>query len=39
LDIFQQYEMNDAFSFANRMQQFRSVKVFEIIYLKMPSGG
>lgn len=39
LDIFQQYEMNDAFSFANRMQQFRSVKAFEIIYLKIPSVG
>ena len=23
LDIFQQYEMNDAFTFANRLQQFR----------------
>ncbi|PTQ10052.1 TIGR02688 family protein [Sphingomonas oleivorans] len=34
LDIFQQYEMNDAFSFSNRLQQFRSVKAFEIIYLK-----
>lgn len=34
LDIFQQYEMNDAFSFANRLQQFRSVKAFEIIYLR-----
>lgn len=34
LDIFQQYELNDAFSFANRLQQFRSVKAFEVIYLK-----
>lgn len=33
LDIFQQYELNDAFSLANRLQQFRSVKAFEIIYL------
>lgn len=33
LDIFQQYELNDAFSFANRLQQFRSVKAFEVIYL------
>lgn len=34
LDIFQQYELNDAFSFANRLQKFRSVKAFEVIYLK-----
>jgi len=33
LDIFQQYELNDAFSFSNRLQQFRSVKAFEVIYL------
>ena len=33
LDIFQQYELNDAFSLANRLQQFRAVKAFEIIYL------
>lgn len=33
LDIFQQYELNDAFSFANRLQQFRSLKAFEVIYL------
>ena len=37
LDIFQQYEMNDAFSLANRLQQFRSVKAFEIIYLRTVS--
>jgi ATP-dependent Lon protease len=34
LDIFQQYELNDSFSFANRLQQFRSVKAFEVIYLR-----
>ena len=34
LDIFQPYEMNEAFAFANRMQQFRSCKGFEITYLK-----
>lgn len=34
LDIFQQYEMNDAFSFANRLQQYRAVKAFEVIYLR-----
>ena len=34
LDIFQRYEMNDAFSLSNRLQEFRSAKAFEITYLK-----
>jgi ATP-dependent Lon protease len=34
LDIFQAYEMNDAFSLSNRQQQHRSCKAFEITYLK-----
>lgn len=34
LDIFQQYDMNNAFVFANRLQQFRSCKAFEITYVK-----
>ena len=34
LDIFQKYEMNDAFSLANRLQAFRQLKAFEITYLK-----
>ena len=34
LDIFQQYDMNDAFSFANRMQQFRLCKAFEVTFIK-----
>jgi len=34
LDIFQPFEMNNAFSFANRQQRFRSVKAFEVIYLR-----
>lgn len=34
LDIFQQYDMNDAFSFANRMQQFRLCKAFELTFIK-----
>lgn len=38
LDIFQQYELNDAFSLTNRLQQFRSVKAFEVIYL-LKTGG
>jgi len=35
LDIFQQYEMNDAFTFANRMQQYRSCKAFEVTFIKV----
>ncbi|OWV68076.1 ATP-dependent Lon protease [Rhizobium sp. R339] len=34
LDIFQQYPMNDAFSLANRLQEHRAVKQFEITYLR-----
>lgn len=33
LDIFQHYEMNDAFALANRLQQHRSCKAFEITYV------
>ena len=38
LDIFQHYDMNDAFAFANRLQQFRSCKAFEITYLRTKSS-
>ena len=34
LDIFQKYEMNDAFSITNRLQKFRRVKSFEVTYIK-----
>ncbi|MFH0725169.1 MAG: BREX system Lon protease-like protein BrxL [Pseudomonadota bacterium] len=34
LDIFQHYEMNDAFTFANRLQQYRSCKAFEATFIK-----
>lgn len=34
LDIFQQYSMNDAFSLANRLQEQRSLKQFEVTYLR-----
>ena len=34
IDIFQQYDMNDAFSFSNRLQQFRQCKAFEVTYIK-----
>ena len=32
LDIFQSYEMNNAFNFANRLQQFRACKPFGVTY-------
>ena len=35
LDIFQQYAMGDAFSLANRLQEYRSCKAFEVTYIKM----
>jgi ATP-dependent Lon protease len=35
LDIYQHYEMNDAFAFANRLQQYRTCKAFEVTYLKV----
>jgi ATP-dependent Lon protease len=34
LDIFQHYEMNDCFTFANRLQQFRQCKAFEVTFLR-----
>lgn len=34
LDIYQQYAMNDAFTLANRLQEYRSCKAFEITYIK-----
>jgi ATP-dependent Lon protease len=34
LDIFQHYELNDPFSFANRLQQYRSCKAFEVTFMK-----
>lgn len=33
LDIFQPYEMNDAFAFANRLQQHRPCKGFEMTFI------
>lgn len=35
LDIFQHYEMNEAFAFANRLQQFRSSKAFEVTFIRL----
>lgn len=34
LDIFQHYEMNDSFTFSNRLQQFRPCKAFEVTFIK-----
>ena len=34
LDIYQQYEMNDAFSLSNRLQEQRTCKSFEVTYLR-----
>lgn len=33
LDIFQHYEMNDIFTFTNRLQQCRSCKSFEVTFI------
>lgn len=35
LDIFQRYEMNDAFDFGNRLQRYRACKGFEVTFLKI----
>jgi len=35
LDIFQQYPMNDAFNLANRLQDHRALKQFEVTYLRV----
>lgn len=39
LDIFQKFEMNDAFSLANRLQAYRQVKAFEVTYLRTGGGS
>ncbi|MET4016639.1 BREX system Lon protease-like protein BrxL [Bradyrhizobium sp. S3.2.12] len=39
LDIFQKFEMNDAFSLANRLQAYRQVKAFEVTYLRKSIGS
>ena len=35
LDIFQQYDMNDAFQLTNRMQKQRPCKAFEVTYIRV----
>ena len=39
LDIFLPYPMNDAFSFANKMQQFRRCRAFEVTYIRLQKQG
>jgi len=34
MDIYQHYAMNDAFSFANRLQQYRPCKAFEATFIR-----
>jgi len=34
LDIFQHYDMNNAFAFNNRLQKFRGCKAFEVTYIR-----
>jgi ATP-dependent Lon protease len=38
LDIFQHYGMNDAFTFANRLQGYRSCKAFEVTFIRTDAG-
>ncbi|NYT66099.1 BREX system Lon protease-like protein BrxL [Alcaligenaceae bacterium] len=35
LDVFQRFEMNDAFSFSNRMQQLRPCKEFNVTFVRV----
>lgn len=37
LDVFQRFELNDAFNFANRLQEHRQCKEFNITYVRMKS--
>ena len=34
LDVFQRFEMNDAFSLANRIQEQRACKAFEVTFIR-----
>jgi ATP-dependent Lon protease len=35
LDIFQKFDLNDAFSLANKVQNYRPLKAFEVTYLRI----
>ncbi len=39
LDIYQHYDMNDAFAFNNRLQQYRACKAFEVTFLKLQKAS
>ncbi|HFH3443549.1 BREX system Lon protease-like protein BrxL [Pseudomonas aeruginosa] len=39
LDIFQRFELNDAFSFANRLQQHRQCKEFSAMFVKVDDAN
>jgi ATP-dependent Lon protease len=40
LDVFQRFELNDAFSFANRLQQHRQCKEFSVTFVRIdPAVG
>jgi ATP-dependent Lon protease len=39
LDVFQRYEMNDAFDFSNRLQQHRQCKAFEATIIRNLDGA
>lgn len=39
LDVFQRFELNDAFSFVNRMQQHRQCKEFNVTFVKVAQSG
>ena len=38
LDVFQRYEMNDSLEFANRLQQYRQCKAFEVTFIRNVSN-
>ena len=35
LDVFQHYEMNDAFAINNRLQEYRACKAFEVTFIRL----
>ena len=39
LDVFQRFELNDAFSFTNRLQQHRQCKEFNVTFVRVAQGG
>jgi ATP-dependent Lon protease len=39
LDIFQQYPMNEAVNLANRLQEHRAIKQFEVTYLRVDGSA